>query len=451
MVKAGCREERLREATAAARELLAASGVGRWEVFAKSSFTRQVELRPGAPPETVHIEELGVAVRTCRADRSGFGAASGDGIDAARRAVESALSAEAAAPIDPIPPPRLLGITEMPEPRELAPQGWAAHAGEELGAAISASSDGRLLLRRSLVQEGAFCWSLDTAEGFRAAHRDAATSLLAEVQPADQRSGVWREWSHVPDPEGYDPTSFANRIVNRVLLSRSRLTTDSGLRDLILDPEVTARLLAALSPLFLATPANLDALPKLLDRDGRLASTTLTVVDDRSNPEAPISGPCDGEGLPSVRTLLIEAGVPRHRIASWKDSLLCSDPPHGGALRISYRDYPSSGFANLRVLPEDGLPPSRLLEIADRALYLLRPLAPLLIDLADDAYRIVASGVWLRGTRVEGWHPVVELRGSISRLLRRIEAVGTDVFWFQTERGCVAAPSLLIRRQRVVG
>jgi predicted Zn-dependent protease len=92
-----------------------------------------------------------------------------------------------------------------------------------------------------------------------------------------------------------------------------------------------------------------------------------------------------------------------------------------------------------------------LLEVADRALYLLRPLAPLLIDPASDRYRIVASGVWLRGRRVEGWHPVVELRGSITRLLRRIEAVGTDITWFQTDRGCVAAPSLLVRKQPVVG
>jgi predicted Zn-dependent protease len=98
-----------------------------------------------------------------------------------------------------------------------------------------------------------------------------------------------------------------------------------------------------------------------------------------------------------------------------------------------------------------GIAPARLLEVADRALYLLRPLAPVMLDLAGDGYRIVASGVWLRGHEVRGWHPVVELQGSLSRLLRRIEAVGTDLAWFQTDRGCVGAPSLLVRRQPVVG
>ena len=71
--------------------------------------------------------------------------------------------------------------------------------------------------------------------------------------------------------------------------------------------------------------------------------------------------------------------------------------------------------------------------------------------IATDGYRIIASGVWLDGRTVRGWHPVVELRGSLGRLLRRIEAVGTDLRWFQTSQGFVGTPSLLVRRQPVVG
>jgi predicted Zn-dependent protease len=92
-----------------------------------------------------------------------------------------------------------------------------------------------------------------------------------------------------------------------------------------------------------------------------------------------------------------------------------------------------------------------LLGSADRALYLLRPLAPVGFEPSTDTYRIIASGVWLDGRSVRGWHPVVELRGSLGRLLRRIEAVGNDLRWFQTSQGFVGTPSLLIRRQPVVG
>jgi predicted Zn-dependent protease len=92
-----------------------------------------------------------------------------------------------------------------------------------------------------------------------------------------------------------------------------------------------------------------------------------------------------------------------------------------------------------------------LLASADHALYLLRPLDSIGVDFAADTYRIIASGVWLDGPRVRGWHPVVELQGSLGRLLRRIEAVGNDRRWFQSDQGFIGAPSILIRSQPVIG
>ncbi len=118
---------------------------------------------------------------------------------------------------------------------------------------------------------------------------------------------------------------------------------------------------------------------------------------------------------------------------------------------MSYRDYPRTGIANLAVDTSGGVSAGELLGAAQHALYLLRPLAAIRLDPRTDSYRIIASGVWLDGRSVRGWHPVVELRGSLGRLLRRIEAVGTDLRWFQTSQGFVGTPSLLIRRQPVVG
>lgn len=443
--------ERLHRAATATREHLERSPVNRWEIFAKASFTREVEVTPARPLRVIDVEETGVAVRTLREGRMGFAAASGLEGDASRRAVESALATEVSFAGDPLPPQRLLGTTEVRSARILPPRGWATHVGEELARAVASLSDNHLRLRRTILQEGAFGWILATGDGWVARHEDTSTTLLAEVELVGERAGIWRDWLHIPEPESFDPEAAAARISDRALLTRSRVATDSGLRDLILHPEVSAQLLAAMAPLFLATPDTEDLLPPLLDNEGRLAAPSLTLVDDRSNSDAPITGPCDGEGLPARRTLLLDEGVPRHRLASFRDAERCGEVPRGGALRLSYRDYPATGIANLQVLTHGGVPAAELLGTADRALYLLRPLAPVSCRPETDSYRIVASGVWLDGRRVCGWHPVVELRGSLGRLLRRIEAVGTDLRWFQTERGCIGAPSLLIRRQSVVG
>jgi PmbA protein len=438
---------RLAVAAASCRSRLA--GVPRWEVFAKTSLTRQTELVDGRLRRSLEIDENGVAVRLFDGARAGFAAVSGLEPAAAHGAVEAAAAGAAPGP-DPMPPARLLGATPVAPGPAMAPAGWAQHVAGELGIALATMSEGVLRLGRVIAQEGRYRWLLATAEGWSAEHERMAASLLLEVMVGD-RPGVWREWVHVADPQALDLAALAARIGDRVLLTRHRIATDGGLHDLILHPEMTAQLLAAIAPLFVATPDARDPLPRLLGSDGLLAAYALTVVDDRADPTAPVVSPCDGEGLPSRRTLLLDEGAPRHRVASFADARRLDETPRGGAVRRSYRDRPATGLANLRVVTDDGRPPGELLGASDRALYLLRPLAPVSCDLVSGAYSLIASGVWIEGRRVLGWHPVVELTGKIGSLLRRIEAVGTDLAWFQTSQCFVGAPSLLVRRQSVIG
>jgi PmbA protein len=443
--------ERLQQVASASRDLLAHSAVARWEIFAKASSTREMEVAREAPVQIVHTEETGVAVRTVRNGQCGFAAASGLGAAASRTAVEGALGSEVASPIDPLPPPHLLGTTANDGLCQLPPQGWAAHVAEELAEAVRERSEGSVRLLRTVVHEGSYSWLLTTAEGFVASHTGSSSSMLAELMVDEEQSGIWREWIHVPDPERLAPAAVAAQMCNRLLLTRSRLGADSGLKDVLLHGEVVAHVLAAMAPLLVVTPARPDRLPGLVNRDGQLASPCLGLVDDRTDALAPVTGPCDGEGLTSRRTLLVEEGVPRHRLASYRDAVVCDEVPRGGAVRLSYRDYPASGLTALRVITDGGLTPTEILDRTDRALYLLRPLTSVSLDLEADSYRLVASGVWLINGVVQGWHPVVELSGRLGALLRRIDAVGTDGRWYQTGCGCVHAPSILVRRQPVVG
>ncbi|MDX2436284.1 MAG: metallopeptidase TldD-related protein [Acidobacteriota bacterium] len=443
--------DRLHAATAAARTRLEAAGADRWEIFAKASMSREVEVAPGRPLRVLHVEETGVAVRTFDTNRAGFAAASGLEEDASRRAINGALNTATPVAADPLPPERLLGLTESRPPRQLPATGWATHAGQELEKAVASLGSGHLRLRRAVLQEGDFAWVLVTGDGWVARHQDTSTSLMAEVEVVGERTGVWRDWLHIDNPDDFDLEAAASQITDRALLIQRRVATDSGLRDLLLHPEVAAQLVAAIAPLFLPVREEEDQLSNLLDSHGRLATPALTLVDDRCDPEAPITGPCDGEGFPSRRTVLLDEGVPRYRLASFRDGVRCSEPTRGGALRVSYRDYPATGTANLAVDCRAGVPAAELLGSADHALYLLRPLAAIEVDFATDTYRMIASGVWLDGPRVRGWHPVVELQGSLGRLLRRIEAVGNDRRWFQTHRGFIGAPTMLVRRQPVIG
>ncbi|MGD8441054.1 MAG: metallopeptidase TldD-related protein, partial [Holophagae bacterium] len=389
----------------------------RWEVFAKASLSRETEVIGGRLRRSVQVEESGVGIRLAHDGRVGF--AAGSGLEATgTKAVVDAVRTAAVTGDDPMPPRRLLGTTEVPPGPSAPARGWAQHIAGELAMAIATSSDGMLRLDRAVVQEGLYGWRLATGDGWSASDERAVASVLVDVLVGGG-SGVWREWIHIADPSLFDAREAAARVGNRALLTGHPVVTDHGLHDLLLHPEVAAQLLATLSPLFLATPADRDPLPGLLDPEGLLAAYPLSLVDDRADATAPLVGPCDGEGLPAQRTLLVDKGAPRHRIASYADAVAHDEVPRGGALRLSYRDRPATGLANLRVLTDDGMAAGELLAASDRALYLLRPLAPVACDFSADSYRLIASGVWLDRQRVRGWHPVVELTGGLGTLLRR--------------------------------
>jgi len=441
-------QQRLAQTATAAHDLLRPSRVSRWEVFAKASSFRATRLADGGG-SVVCAEETGVAVRSFRNGRAGFAAASGLEADAARRAVEGALSGELPRELDPLPPARLLGVLPTPPPSPPASEDWPAEAVAELEAALRESAQGRVRLAAATAHQGDFAWILTTSDGFVASHHGTTCYLLVEAVAEEPESGVWREWVHVHDPTSFQPQKLATRLTDRMLLAGPGSDPPTETTDLILHREVAAHLLAAMAPLFLASPPEEDRLPALLGRHGLLAAPIVSVVDDRIGRHGPLSGPCDGEGIPAESILVLDHGAPRHRISSYRDAISCGDPPLGGAARHSYRDYPATGFANLLLRCEEGEPPHRLLAEVDRAVYLVRPAAQVELDLGSGTLGLVASGVSLIGGRVAAWHPVIEVRTELGPFLRQIEMVGTDLQWYQTRRGCVGAPSLLVRRQPV--
>jgi PmbA protein len=443
--------DRLRSAASAARDMVVHSGVTRWEFYAKASTVQELVIEPEPPIRLSTIHETGVAVRTVGHGDTGFGAASGLDADAARVAVNAALASQAPLAVDPLPPSRFLGLTQVAQTRTLPLAGWATHTAEVLTAAILRAAERRLLVRRLTFQLGSMGWLLATGDGFVATHQDAGVSVSVDLMHRAGAGAAHREWLWVPDAAAFDAEGVASQICNRALLTIARVRFDEGVNDLLLHREVSAQLLAAIAPMFVPSVGGGDALDRLADRSGRLASSALTLVEDRSLESCPCVAPCDGEGLPTKRHLLLDHGVPRHRLASHLEGQLSGEPTRGGATRLSYRDYPSTGIGALCVIPDPGVSSSQLLGAADRSLYLLRLMAPVDIDFANDAYTLTASGVWLDEDGVAGYQPLVEIRGSLTGLLQSIELVGTDLAWQQTPRGFVSAPSLLARRQRVVG
>lgn len=436
---------RFSEAAEEARDTLARRGVPRWELFAKASVWCERTRRADRPPAVIHCRETGLAVRTRRGDRSGFSAASGAEGRAWREVVEAALAVEQPDPVDPLPPAELLGTAAAPAAAEPPADEWAVELLHRLEAGVENRSGGRLRLIRASLRTGEAGWLLHTGEGFTATHRTVSTMLVLEVAGTEPGRPSWRQVLPVRDPRGLDPEALSRRLVDPLLLLGEPRSPRSGVMDLLLDPSVAVHLLAGLVPLVTASPATL----RLAQPGDRLGSALLHLVDDRAGHRGPLTSPCDGEGLPAREVTLVHRGILRHRLASYRDARRTGVEPNGGAVRFTYREPPRTGIANLALVPTQGLPAARLLEAAGRCLYLLRLAAAPEVDPAGDRYRMSGIGVTVDGGTVQSWHPLVEVRGRISRLLGRLEAVGSDLRWHQTAAGVVGSPTLLIRSQLV--
>ncbi len=439
--------ERFARVAREARDALARAGAERWELYAKVSAWRGVTWRAGRPAETVACTETGVAVRTRRRGRSGFAAAAGDDPAVWRSCAAAALAAEHPDPVDPLPPPTLLGTSPVEPGPPRPPTGWARHVAEELAAEISRSGEGRIAPLAVGVREGEAAWVLHASEGFTASHRRASAEIVVEAARRDRRGPVWREVVPVPDPAALEPRAVARTVADRLLLLERPADPPRGVRDLLLDTAAAAALLAEVAALLAAAPPETDALVPLLGRSRRLAAPELTLRDRRER--GPAAAPCDGEGLPARTLELIAAGAVHHRPATYGEAAAWGYPPVGGAIRPGYREPPRAGFAALEATGSHPRPPRELLEASPRAVYLLRLVAPPRLDPVTDRVHLAGMGLSLDRGRLAGWHPVVEVRGRLTLLLERIEALGTDHRWHQTAHGLVASPTLLVRSQLV--
>lgn len=203
---------------------------------------------------------------------------------------------------------------------------------------------------------------------------------------------------------------------------------------LLLDPSVAAALLAAIAPLFSTHP-----LPRWVKRS-ELASREVTIVDD-----ATADAPFDGEGTPTRRVVVVEAGALTSRLHDISSADAAGEPPTGHGVRPSYRTPPRAEGRRLFFETGRGVAPLDLLHRVTRGVFARAVIAPVSVDLPRDRYEIEFTGVAVLAGRAT--EPVAGARvsGRLSEFLQRISAVATDRQFFPMPYP-VGAPTVLVEK-----
>jgi PmbA protein len=413
----------------------------------------EATVRLGEVDTVSHSQEQRLSLRVF-AGRASAAASTSDLSSASlERVVDDATRLAGVTTEDPhagLPDPASLidGIPDLelsdPQGHALAPEGKIEIARRAEAAALAVDS-------RITNSEGAQCWdrqaryayatSAGFAQGYVTSSFGLSVSPVAAHDGEMQRDSWYamaRRRERLDDPENVGRTA-AERALRR-LGARKVKTTEVPV---IFDPETAASLVRHIAAAA-SGPSLYRRASFLVDRLGaRIASPAVTVVDDGLMIGALGSRPFDGEGLPTRRAVLVNAGVlDSYLLDTYSGRKLGLTSTHHAA-----RDGSgvSVGTTNLMLLPGTATP-AELIASVGQGLYVTELIGFGVNGVTGD-YSRGAAGLWIENGRLA--YPVEEITvaGNLLTMLAAVEAVGNDLVL----RDRTVAPTIKIARMVVAG
>ena len=398
----------------------------------------------------------GVGVRLITEGRVGYAYPADLGDEALREVVDAArANASVATPDDAnvLPPPRDGGHHDP----NLYDDAFAdTSPAEKVELALRLEAEARRGARVKGVDSASYGDSVATVAiasttGIRVGYRRCDAYVLVEVlAEADGKttSAYGLDMARVPAQLDVEAAAAEGVLRAERLLGGTKPA--SGRLPILLDPFATASFLGVLAGALTA-----EAVQKgrslFAGRLGEeIGPTHLSLIDDGYLIDAPATAPWDGEGVPTQRTPLIEAGVLRQWLHNTYTATKEGAASTGNASRAGFKPLPGVSPTNLFLEPgsEDQ---EALLRRAGDGFYCQQVMG---VHSGANAisgdFSVGAAGVMVRNG--EFAEPVREatIAGTIPEILKGIVAVGSDLR-FLPFGGGMGGATLLIEGMTLAG
>jgi PmbA protein len=176
----------------------------------------------------------------------------------------------------------------------------------------------------------------------------------------------------------------------------------------------------------------------------KVASDTVSVVDDGTMPGLFGTSPFDDEGVPSRRTVVIERGVLKSYLLNTYAARKLGMKTTGNASR-GLTGNAGIGHGNLYL--EAGVQSAEQIVAGVRNGFYVTELMGFGVNAVTGDYSRGAAGLWIRDGELAFAVSEVTIAGNLIEMLQGIEAVGSDLEF----RGSVAAPTIKIGEMTVGG
>jgi PmbA protein len=284
--------------------------------------------------------------------------------------------------------------------------------------------------------------------GYRTSYAGVSAAPLAmDANGQMQRDGWWSGARRMADLDS--PEAVGKEAARRALRRLGARKVPTQRVPIVFAPEVARSLIGSVFE-----AASGDSIWRhasfLAGKLGApIASPTLTIVDDNAmllpNGAGGFgSSPFDGEGLPSLRTVVVENGVLQtYLLNTYSARKLGLKSTHNASRGLA--GTPGIGCGNLYLEPGP-LTPEEIIAQTHTGLY-VTSLMGFGTNIVTGDYSRGATGLWIENGQLTHAVEEVTIAGNLAEMLMNVTAIGNDLVF----RGSVAAPTLRIDGMTIAG
>jgi len=283
--------------------------------------------------------------------------------------------------------------------------------------------------------------------GFLGSYESAAHSLFSEPLAHDD-AGMQRDyWMSVARRLSAldDPAAVGRHAAERALrrLGARRVPTCEApvIFDAVTAPSLVRQLASCASG-----SAVYRGVSFLAERLGEVvASPGVTIVDDGRLPGGLGSKPFDGEGLPTRRNTIVDAGRLRSWLLDTYSGRKLGMASTGNAAR-AVGSAPGVGTTNVWLEPGDGGSLDDIIAATGRGL-LVTELIGMGFNAVTGDYSRGAAGLWIEGGEIAFPVEEITIAGHLGDMLAAVDRVGSQLEWL----GSAASPPLRVASMTIAG
>ncbi len=159
--------------------------------------------------------------------------------------------------------------------------------------------------------------------------------------------------------------------------------------------------------------------------DQKFAAEGMTLIDDGTRPRGSGSKPFDGEGVPTQKRILVDAGVLKGFLYNTAVAKRAGVKSTGNASRGGYRSLPGIGFHNLYMAAGTSTP-EEIIKATKTGL-LLKGVTGYGINPVNGHFSGGASGFWIENGEIVFPVKGLTIAGNAFEMLNAIDMVGNDL------------------------